>query len=72
MHPELTENNSTGSHVNFAFMPYSQKWRRHRRAVWQYFNSWVIKKYHPAQEAVTRKFLVRLLRDPTNLVEHVR
>ncbi|RPD61613.1 hypothetical protein L227DRAFT_55550 [Lentinus tigrinus ALCF2SS1-6] len=62
----------TGAELNFAFMPYSQWWRRHRRAFWQYFNPGAIGQYQSVQRTTVRKFLLKLLRDPDNLVEHVR
>ncbi|KAI0697654.1 cytochrome P450 [Cerioporus squamosus] len=62
----------TGSNINFAFMPYSQWWRRHRRVFWQYFHPGAIGQYQPVQRETAHRFLLKLLRDPDNFVEHIR
>ncbi|CAL1710835.1 unnamed protein product [Somion occarium] len=57
---------------NFAFMPYSQTWRNHRRAFHQYFNQGEVHKYHPIQVRECRAFLQRMLDSPENIAQHVR
>ncbi|KAI0763593.1 cytochrome P450 [Trametes elegans] len=54
----------SGQASNFAFMPYGQVWRQHRRAFWQYFHPGSVAQYQPIQRAVTRRFLEGLLARP--------
>ncbi|KAI0767313.1 CyP450 monooxygenase [Fomes fomentarius] len=61
-----------GAHINFAFIPYGQWWRRHRRAFWQYFHPTVISDYRPIQRASAHRFLHRLLTDPSQFQKHIR
>ncbi|KAL1950428.1 hypothetical protein VTO73DRAFT_5552 [Trametes versicolor] len=61
-----------GQGYNFAFMPYGQFWRRHRRAFWQHFHSGVSESYWPIQQAYARDFLVKLLDKPTQLRDLIR
>ncbi|OSD07442.1 cytochrome P450 [Trametes coccinea BRFM310] len=56
-----------GQAYNFAFMPYGQWWRDHRRMFWQHFNPGRMSEYWHVERAVTRKFLVKLLEKPTAL-----
>ncbi|RDX45824.1 cytochrome P450 [Lentinus brumalis] len=62
----------SGSSLNFGFMPYGQRWRRHRRAFWQHFNQGAAVAYWPAQRASAHQFLWKLLRDASRFREHIR
>lgn len=57
---------------NLGFMPYTQKWRDHRRAFHQYFNQREVAKYEPIQVQECRAFLRRMLDAPDDLAQHVR
>ncbi|KAI0730576.1 cytochrome P450 [Earliella scabrosa] len=61
-----------GANINFAFFPYGQWWRRHRRTFWQYFNPTISPKYRPIQRETAHKFLYRLLSDSSQYVKHIR
>ena len=58
--------------INLSIMPYGQKWRRHKRAFWQYFHPGTMTGYQGVQRAVAHKFLAKLLRDPAGLKDHIR
>ncbi|RPD61608.1 cytochrome P450 [Lentinus tigrinus ALCF2SS1-7] len=62
----------TGESLNFGFMPYGRWWSRHRRAFWQHFDRDATIASGPIQRDMTHKFLERLLKDPSNLKEHMR
>ncbi|KAM5536785.1 hypothetical protein V8D89_009503 [Ganoderma adspersum] len=64
--------NTVGQDKNYGVMPYGQRWRQHRRLFWQHFNIRAISVYQQAQTETTRKFLLKLLQDPSQLVEHIR
>lgn len=53
-------------------IPYGQRWRSYRRAIWQYFHPGAINKYYPVQEAMTRIFLKKLLHNPEEFRKHIR
>nr|VWP02386.1 Hist_deacetyl domain-containing protein [Ganoderma boninense] len=53
-------------------MPYGQQWRQHRRLFWQHFNVRAVSAYQQTQTETTRKFLLKLLQDPSQLVGHIR
>ncbi|KAH9912862.1 O-methylsterigmatocystin oxidoreductase [Epithele typhae] len=53
-------------------LPYGDMWRKYRRAFWQYFHPNAVSAYRPVQLAVTRKFLVKLLRDPSDFKQLTR
>ncbi|CAL1701205.1 unnamed protein product [Somion occarium] len=57
---------------NLGLMPYSQKWRNHRRMFHQYFNQNEIHKYQAVQIRECRAFLQQALDSPENLAQHVR
>ncbi|KAI9058138.1 cytochrome P450 [Trametes sanguinea] len=61
-----------GQEYNFAFMPYSELWKRHRRAMWQHFHPTAVRNYWPAQQAVMHVLLVKLLEKPSACQEHIR
>ncbi|KAJ8463881.1 hypothetical protein ONZ51_g9969 [Trametes cubensis] len=56
----------------FGLMPYGERWKRHRRGFWQHFHPGVVSKYHAAQNVQVRKFLAKLLQDPSRVKEHIR
>ncbi|KAH9889918.1 cytochrome P450 [Cubamyces lactineus] len=56
-----------GQAFNFAFMPYGQWWRSHRRMFWQYFQPAKVSNYWPIQREIIRKFLVKLHDSPADL-----
>ncbi|KAI0822053.1 cytochrome P450 [Trametes gibbosa] len=61
-----------GQDYNFAFMPYSTFWRRHRRAFWQQFHPDASVKYRSVQRAYARDFLAKLLDAPAELRQLIR
>ncbi|KAI0767311.1 CyP450 monooxygenase [Fomes fomentarius] len=61
-----------GAQISFAFMPYGQRWRRHRRAFWQYLNPNVVAEHRPIQRAMAHRFLHKVLTDPSQFKKHVR
>ena len=63
---------SSGSTLNFGFLPYGQWWRRHRRAFWQYFHRDAVEEYHPMQQSGTHIFLEKLLDNPSRLKHLIR
>ena len=62
----------SGASPIFAFMPYGQWWRRHRRAFWQFFHQDASVQYQPTQESATHIFLEMLLESPSRLGPLVR
>ncbi|KAI0705412.1 cytochrome P450 [Earliella scabrosa] len=56
----------------WVLFPYGEKWRRHRRAFWQHFTPRAIGQYEGVQRASTNKFLLRLLREPSDLRRVIR
>ncbi|KAI1791791.1 cytochrome P450 [Ganoderma leucocontextum] len=62
----------TGIDASFSAMPYGQRWRRHKRAFWQYFNPGAIPSYQPIQRSGAHRFLNKLLKAPSELREHIR
>ncbi|KAH8099592.1 cytochrome P450 [Cristinia sonorae] len=57
---------------NFAAMPYSQRWRAHRRMFHQHFHQGVVGKYRPVQLQQTRRFLSWILDSPQHTRKHIR
>ncbi|KAH8103582.1 cytochrome P450 [Cristinia sonorae] len=57
---------------NIAFMPYTNRWRAHRRMFHQEFYQGMVKKYQPRQRKQARMALSWLLEDPVNARKHVR
>ncbi|KAK7677690.1 hypothetical protein QCA50_019381 [Cerrena zonata] len=57
---------------NIGLMPYSQKWRAHRREFHQIFNQREMPKFHSIQLRECRAFLQRLVGSPSNLDQHIR
>ncbi|KAI0643133.1 CyP450 monooxygenase [Trametes meyenii] len=60
-----------GHSFNMAFMPYGQRWRNHRRLVWQHFHPAVLSRYYPIQQAKTHIFLLKVLESPARLQTHL-
>ena len=58
--------------INLSIMPYTQKWRQHRRAFWQYFYPSTLPTYLPLQRKAAHRFLNKLLETPSQLREHIR
>ncbi|KAI1792473.1 cytochrome P450 [Ganoderma leucocontextum] len=61
-----------GQDMNYGVMPYGQRWRQHRRLFWQHFNMRAISVYRQTQTVTARKFLLKLLQDPSELVVYIR
>lgn len=57
---------------SFAFMPYTVRWRRHRRYLHQYFHQGVIHNYQDVQRHAVRSFLKRMLNNPGDVGPEVR
>ena len=62
----------SGSSFSLGVMPYGQRWRRHRRAFWQYFHRDAVEQYREMQQTVTHVFLDMLLEDPSRLSQLIR
>ena len=56
---------------NFAFMPYGEVWRTHRRMFSRHFNSTTVAKYQPVQKEAVTYFLRALLDSPDRHREHL-
>ncbi|KAI0774796.1 cytochrome P450 [Trametes elegans] len=52
-------------------MPYTAKWRLHRRSIVQSFNPAAIQSYHPILTATTNKLLRDLSATPHKFIEHL-
>ncbi|KAI0330485.1 cytochrome P450 [Cubamyces sp. BRFM 1775] len=61
-----------GQAFNFAFLPYGQWWRTHRRMFWQHFHPGKMTSYWPVQREVTRKFLAKLLDKSADLQKAIQ
>ncbi|KAH9903302.1 cytochrome P450 [Cubamyces lactineus] len=71
--PESPLFSLVGQQDNFAVMRYGTKWRRLRRAFWQYFHSGIVPTYQLKQEALVRKALARFLEqtsDPKEVIHY--
>ena len=62
----------SGASMIFAFMPYGQWWRRHRRAFWQFFHQDASEQYRPTQELTAHIFLEMLLENPSRMSQLIR
>ncbi|KAH9929105.1 O-methylsterigmatocystin oxidoreductase [Epithele typhae] len=62
----------TGNGHNLGFMRYGQRWRDHRRVLWQYFRGDAARAQQPTQRAVAHIFLEKLLTSPSKLEKHIR
>ncbi|KAH8100146.1 CyP450 monooxygenase [Cristinia sonorae] len=57
---------------NVATMPYTDRWRAHRRVFHQHFHRGIVDKYQPVQLQQVRALLSWILEDPVNTRKHVR
>ncbi|KAF8966595.1 cytochrome P450 [Flammula alnicola] len=57
---------------DFAHMPYTDRWRRHRRMFHQYFQPRNLSAYYPVQKKTTLNLLEQLGRSPEQFSAHVR
>ncbi|KJA26058.1 hypothetical protein HYPSUDRAFT_64270 [Hypholoma sublateritium FD-334 SS-4] len=57
---------------NFIHMPYTDRWRRHRRLFHQYFQPRKLTKYYSSQHKLTINLLDQLSRSPQHFVPHIR
>ncbi|KAI0751762.1 cytochrome P450 [Daedaleopsis nitida] len=62
----------SGNSLNLGFMPYGQRWRRHRRTFWQHFHKEAVNNYQSTQRSNAHMFLERLLEEPERLTSHLR
>ena len=58
--------------IIMSFMPYSLKWRKHRRLFHKYFHRDASTKYQPIQRQEAQAFLRRLLVTPDTFFHHIR
>ncbi|KAI0741780.1 cytochrome P450 [Daedaleopsis nitida] len=61
----------SGQDFNFALMPYGHQWREHRREFSQQFST-VTELHEHIQRTSAQLFLFKLLKDPENLLSHIR
>ncbi|KAF7789967.1 hypothetical protein EIP86_000915 [Pleurotus ostreatoroseus] len=54
------------------FMKYGERWRHSRRAFHQNFTTKAVVQYYPNVTKGSRSLLVRLSREPTNFMDHLR
>ncbi|KAI0670926.1 cytochrome P450 [Trametes maxima] len=62
----------SGQDLNPVTMSYGPWWRRHRRAIWQFFNPSVVSRYFEAQRVGAHKFIACLWRSPSRVQESIR
>ncbi|TFK90538.1 O-methylsterigmatocystin oxidoreductase [Polyporus arcularius HHB13444] len=62
----------TGLDWILGLVPYGPLWRAYRRALWQHFHPGVLPRYQTVQNAITRKFLLKLMHKPEDFRQHVR
>ncbi|TBU23431.1 O-methylsterigmatocystin oxidoreductase [Dichomitus squalens] len=62
----------TGFGWLFSMMAYGPQWRKTRSAFHQCMNLAAIPRFRPVQELETKKYLLKLLRDPSGFAEHGR
>ena len=53
-------------------MPYSPRWRAHRKGFHEHFHLGVVDRYVPIQLQEVRAFLRRSLVSPENIQQHIR
>ncbi|KAH8091049.1 cytochrome P450 [Cristinia sonorae] len=58
--------------IGVGMMPYTPRWRAHRRMFHQQFHGGVADKFRPIQRQYTREFLSWVLQEPANMRDHVR
>ncbi|KAG6908814.1 hypothetical protein DXG01_003167 [Tephrocybe rancida] len=54
------------------FMPYGQRWREHRRLMHQSFHPTAALRFRAQESKATHSFLRRLLKDPNDILGHLR
>jgi len=57
---------------SLGFMPYTPRWRAHRRMFHQEFHQGAVQKHRPVQLQLTRVFLSRILKSPEHTRKHLR
>ncbi len=62
----------SGQGFNFAFFPYDQWWRRHRRIFSQCIPTIVPKEQLLVQQQYATLFLKKLLHNPADFCDHIR
>ncbi|KAM5539388.1 hypothetical protein V8D89_006840 [Ganoderma adspersum] len=62
----------SGNEWTLGLIPYGQRWRDYRRALWQHFHPGAIVKYRPAQESIVPIFLKKLLDEPDGFMNHIQ
>ncbi|GLB42757.1 putative cytochrome P450 family protein [Lyophyllum shimeji] len=65
-------NELMGWDFHFAFMPYGDLWRQHRRVMHQSFHPAAAAKFHPTELKAAHGLLRRLLDEPDDLLSHLR
>jgi len=70
--PVMTMIELMGWDFNAALMPYTEKWRRHRRLFQQNFKREVSATYQPVQTSKIHELLYKLLNTPENFMLHYR
>ncbi|PPQ92712.1 hypothetical protein CVT25_014019 [Psilocybe cyanescens] len=68
----IMANELMGWEWDFAHMPYTDRWRRHRRSFHQYFQPRNLSAYYPVQRKVTVTFLEQILQTPEHFSAHIR
>lgn len=63
---------SMGWDVIFAFMPYGERWRQHRKLFYQEFNATAALRYQPQEISATNTLLGNLAETPDDWVKHLR
>lgn len=59
-----------GWNTILAFLPYGDKFRKHRRMMQQHFNSQAVVGFRPFQRVEVHTLLDNLLKSPQNFVQH--
>ena len=71
--PELPSATFIGYTNVLPLMQYGERWREHRRLFSTIMGTRaLVERFAPLQQASTHKFLLRLLKDPDNFVEHIK
>ncbi len=70
--PERCRPSSAGVSWALTLQPYGTWWRRHRKAMHQYFNPNAIKRYERSLELEAHRLTRRLLEHPADFLHHIR
>ncbi|KAJ6548207.1 cytochrome P450, partial [Mycena vulgaris] len=71
--PRMTMlNELMGWDFSIGFMKYGDRWRAHRKVFHDAFNVGAAKHFHPQERAAAHSLLRRILRDPHDLMEHLK